>query len=416
MLGRAMKPSRPVSFLIAAALLFGFASAAPAQETIGDFTFQERSDPLTDAHQAVLLTPELDPPSDREGSLVWGCDDEEIRLLLNADAYLGSGTTQARYRFGEHEPSRRTMWFLSGEGTEAHLLNPQQFTIRAQGVERLVLRTWDYQGASYTYEFGLKDLKKGLEKLPCTEGLRVQQHLTGDSAWARLDFTKIEPLTLQFRHLKDSTKLDIGGPSSRMEEVRITRDTAGVVELYSQWEDPEEGTETATASMTVDGRPLRAEMNAELTSYMIDYTGEQITGKAAYSDEDRKPFQLTLDRRVFDPRMVALLALAMPNDPGLALTVYTFKPEMEGDDGDTGELKPLGPDIGELSPEPVTLLVGSDSTLSLPVGSLSARPVRTFGAVTAEYWIMTGASRQLVRWEPYYIGGIAEITELPKPQ
>jgi hypothetical protein len=145
-----------------------FFSVGFCQEIIGDFTYDESIDPITDEVERIAyITDSLG-----ENYFSFTCFEEELAIIINFDGYIGnSQTVTVITRFDQKEPLSLP-WNLSESGTELYILwgekNKRLLFQEALDTEKLALRFDTYNDEVITLLFETEGLREVAQKLPCT--------------------------------------------------------------------------------------------------------------------------------------------------------------------------------------------------------------------------------------------------------
>jgi hypothetical protein len=154
-----------MKYLLVIVLFFSFGFC---QEIIGDFTYNESIDPITDeVEQIASMTDSLG-----ENYFSFTCIEEKLAIIINFDGYIGnSQTVTVVTRFDQKEPLSLP-WDLSESGTELYILwaekNKKALFQEALDTEKLAMRFNTYNSEVVTLFFETEGLREVAQKLPCT--------------------------------------------------------------------------------------------------------------------------------------------------------------------------------------------------------------------------------------------------------
>ena len=153
--------------------IFTFLCLTNAQEGVGNWSYVENIDPMSDDDRSYIFTPELEPTAAREGLLVVPCIQGQIGLVIVADDYINSDEIEIKYRFGDDPAGDFQFWLAVPDGTQ--VLTPPEFVKpiinTATRYEKVVFQVLDYQGGSHYYSFDLTGLADALTRLSCSNVL-----------------------------------------------------------------------------------------------------------------------------------------------------------------------------------------------------------------------------------------------------
>ena len=150
-------------------LASGVAFAQNGSVEIGNFSYFERSDPITDANDSYITALETEAEYDR-AQLFFGCNDGDFSAYVSSSGFLGtSETVPVVYRFDDEEPSKLTEWNPSSDGEAAFVPSELRasWVKQVRSSEKLAVRMESYSGEELTYIFGLDGSSKALDRLPC---------------------------------------------------------------------------------------------------------------------------------------------------------------------------------------------------------------------------------------------------------
>lgn len=148
------------------------APLAQPGDDLGAFRRESRKDPMTDAEESYIMSPDVRGPESafRRAGLVWRCDGVDLETLIVADDFLTSTRpVGVQLRFDEATAGGPTDWAVSTEGTAVFAPDRESvaLTEAALGAERLRARLTDFRGTDHDYEFRLEGLATALATLPC---------------------------------------------------------------------------------------------------------------------------------------------------------------------------------------------------------------------------------------------------------
>jgi hypothetical protein len=157
-----------MNYILAMIVSLGFGFC---QEIIGDFTYEESVDPITDeAERVAYMTDSLG-----DNYFTFTCVDEKLALIINFDGYIGNEqVVTVTTRFDQKEPLSLP-WDLSESGTQLYILwgenNKKLIFQEALDTEKLALRFETYNSEVVTLLFESEGLRGVAQKLPCTASM-----------------------------------------------------------------------------------------------------------------------------------------------------------------------------------------------------------------------------------------------------
>ena len=150
-------------------LALGIAFAQNGSAEIGNFSYFERSDPITDANDSCITALETGAEYDR-AQLFFGCNDGAFSTYVSTSGFLGIGkTVSVIYRFDNKEPSKLMEWNPSSDGEAAFVPSElRAFWVKqVRTSEKLAVRMKSYSGEELTHIFNLNGSSGALDRLPC---------------------------------------------------------------------------------------------------------------------------------------------------------------------------------------------------------------------------------------------------------
>ncbi len=177
-------------------VILGIVSSTQQEtERIGDFTYVQSFDPITDEDISYIYTNEINPIPEREGVLVWRCTSDQLEVFFKSDLFLSDDEViPVTFRFDKDEPMSQS-WSLSTDGAAAFVQDffIIRFSALARPANQIAIRLYDYQGTPHTYQFSLIGLSRALTRLSCVPDI---DSVLGEEIVSAWDVqSEINPLT-----------------------------------------------------------------------------------------------------------------------------------------------------------------------------------------------------------------------------
>ena len=142
-----------------------------AKETIGAFTYFERTDDVMgDVNRFITTEVDLEGKY-RDGLLTFRCVESGFQIFIAQSWGLSEEAVPTRYRFDDSTASEVELWYPSTSGVGAFLPDSTAITFvgQARFASQVIIRLTNIFGEDMDYTFPLKGFNEAISRLPCVD-------------------------------------------------------------------------------------------------------------------------------------------------------------------------------------------------------------------------------------------------------